>query len=284
MKLIYSVRRKEIFVNSFARDLIKIHVFGDIHRDTKACDEERFKDWLKYTKQTQDDNTYYICMGDVHDFASTSEKQKLEASVHETTRAKFDELAEYQNRKFAKEINHMQGKILCFVEGNHSWNFENGTSSDEDLAERMGSEFVGWLCHYTITFREKVSNKCINLYFALCHGRAGGRRAGSSINQVEDMKVIFPVAHVYCMGHNHQRGAVPDSVLIPNQLGEIKQLSQLLCRSGSFKKAYEPEANNYEPSRLFRPADLGALELQIRIRRNSKDGNDILIPDIKALV
>jgi hypothetical protein len=255
-----------------------------VHRDTKNCDVDRWKWFLKNAKETMDANTYFICMGDTHDFASTREKKYLSKEVHESTQNAFDLMAEKNNRDFAQEISFMRGHLLGLVEGNHSWVFKNGKTSNEDLAERLDSKDMGWLCHYTIIFKPKNrSTVSMAVHFVLCHGKAGGKTFGITINQVGDLKQIFPVADVYCMGHDHQRTAHPCSVLVPinGQKGyEIKQKRQFLCRSGSFVKAYQDGSDSYEVFRLYRPSDLGALKLTINFHRDINR----TITDIRAII
>ena len=194
----------------------------------------------------------------------------------------LDELVEKNNRKFAEEIKQMRGKLLGLIDGNHNWRFPNGVTASEDLANRMGCQHLGWLTHLTLTFKWGPK-KSQNVYIVACHGRAGGKRIGTSINQVEDMKTIFPMADIYVMGHNHDRGAWPIDILYPTKGGDIKQKRQFLCRSGSFKKAYEQGKSAYEVGRLLRPADLGALKLNISFHRDRVEG-DRIITDIEAVI
>ena len=201
---------KEVIELSSLHDKIPIWFFGDVHRDAVSCDEDR---WRHFLKKSSQDEAYYMGLGDYHDFASTKEQRILSRdALHETTMETLDEMVQKKNRAFANEIKHMRGKLLGLVEGNHSWKFPNGVTSTEDLANRMGCEYLGWLTHYTLTVR--FSNSRVqNVYIVACHGRAGGKRIGTSINQVEDMKAIFPMADIYIMGHNHDRGAWPIDIL-----------------------------------------------------------------------
>jgi hypothetical protein len=186
----------------------------------------------------------------------------------------------------------MKPNILGLVDGNHGWVFQNGQTATEDLADRLGTESLGWLCHYTLKARfqySKKSNKQINIHILACHGKAGGKTAGASVNQLDDVRLIFPMSDIIVEGHDHQRYARPVSCLIPVSIGtsgevHMKQKRQYLCRSGSFKKAYVPDASGYEVGRLLRPADLGALFLEIGFHRNEKDGHDDIITDITAIV
>lgn len=284
METIYTVHQTRIKLKSI-NDFINVWAFGDVHRDALGCDVERWRYFLKKSAQDDPKKTYYIGMGDYHDLASAREQQKLTRDqLHETTMETLDELVEKRNRKFAEEIKQMRGNLLGLLDGNHNWRFPNGVTASEDLANRMGCHHLGWLCHYTITF--EISGKVQAVHIVACHGRAGGKRAGTSINQVEDMKAIFPIADIYIMGHDHNRGAWPMDVLYPSVhrgTVRIKQKRQFLCRSGSFLKAYEKNASNYAVGRLLKPSDLGALKLKIGFHRDT-EGGDRIITDIEAVI
>ena len=282
METIYTTHRKEIDFNY--SDTLGIWFFGDVHRDATSCDEKRWKWFLKKSAEDKPEFTYYMGLGDYHDLASSREQKHLSRdALHETTMESLDEMVEKNNRKFAEEIKHMRGKLLGLVDGNHNWRFPNGVTASEDLANRMGCAHLGWLTHYTLTF-QFGNGRSQNVYIVACHGRAGGKRIGTSINQVEDMKAIFPMADIYIMGHNHDRGAWPIDILYPTNAGEIKQKRQFLCRSGSFKKAYETGKSAYEVGRLLRPADLGALKLNISFHRDRENKKDRIITDIEAVI
>jgi hypothetical protein len=284
MKATYRILQDRITVKKFG-DPITLWFFGDVHRDTRNCDVERWQWFLKRAKETMDENTYFIGMGDYHDFASTKEKKYLQQQVHESTSNTFDEIAEKHNRDFAGEISFMQGRLLGLLEGNHSWVFKNAKTSTEDLAERMKSKDMGWLCHYSLLCKALNHGTAAAVHMVLCHGKAGGKTFGVTINQVGDLKQIFPIADIYCMGHDHQRTAHPISVLVPTSCKGgygIKQKRQFLCRSGAFVKAYQNESDSYEIFRLYRPSDLGALKMTISFHRDQKGDRDRLITDISA--
>ncbi len=276
---IFTIKEKQIDVPSF-KDKVTIWFFGDIHRDTKACDTDRFKWFLHKSRELSDPKfTYYMCMGDTHDFASMREQQKIKnAGLHQQTLEGIEELITKRNRAFCREIKHMRGKLLGFIEGNHSWVFENGMSSTEDLANRMGTDYLGWLTFYTIKF--KVHTTIHNFYLVGCHGKGGGKLLGTSVNQVADMKTVFPSADIFVQGHNHDRGAWPNTILLPYQKADgtvqLKQKRQMIIRSGSFQKSYEPEEASFAVSKLMRPADLGAIRVEISFHQDKKDKRYII--------
>ena len=281
----FKIITKEIQIN--LNDQINIWFWGDVHYDIDACDRDRF-DW--FLKKSLSTNSYYFGMGDYHDFASSKEQSVLEkADLHETTIKSFDHLIEKRNREFALKIGQMRGRMLGFLGGNHSWKLQNGKFADEDLAERMGTEYSGWLCVYALHFKfnKDDDKKSRYIYIVACHGRAAGKLIGTSINGVNDLKTIFPFADIYAMGHDHQRGAWPTSTLIPligNKSLRMKEHRQYLVRSGSFLKSYQPDESQYTTARLLRPADLGAVKMTISFHRDNKHGEDNIVTDIESTV
>lgn len=287
----YTYKTKQITVECNLGDKHKIIPFGDVHRDTLGCDEDRWRWFLKKSETTTIENpsTWFLSMGDTHDFGSFSEVKKIKASaLHQTTMEKFDMMAQEDNRKFCQEIGFMRGKMLGFIEGNHGWVMSDGKTANEDLAERMGSESLGWLCHYTLNFQFKDRSKgSQNVYIVACHGKAGGKTAGNSVNQVDWLRNIFPAADIYIMAHDHERWVRPVNVLTPVIAKggvKLKQKRQLLCRSGSFLKGYHDGASSYTVAGLFRPSDLGSIQIEISFHRDHRDGEDRIITDIHGVV
>ena len=270
-------------------DTINLWLWGDVHYDLDSCDRDRFKWFLQRAAKDDPELTYYMGLGDYHDFASTKEQATLKkTNLHKQTIERFDMQVQRENRQFANMIKQMRGKLLGLIHGNHGWSFLDGTNSTDDLASRMGTDALGWLCHYTIAFDFPDRNSSAVIYIVACHGKAGGKTHGITINQVADLKTIFPIADIYVMGHDHQRAAHPCSVIIPSyntaDSTMLKQKRQFLCRSGSFKKAYQEGQDCYEVGALYKPSDLGALKLRISFHRDRNKSHDRFITDIEAII
>lgn len=293
METIYTVTESEITLANL-KESIKIWFFGDVHRDTPSCDVDRWRWFMRRAKEQMDDNTLFLGLGDYNDFASATEQSKIHSNkLHRETIIKLDNIVQRDNRRFANEISFMRGKLIGLVEGNHSWLFLNGKTATEDLAERMGCQYLGWLNHHTLSIKFKNTTRRTRIYIISCHGKSGGKKVGTSINQVEDIREIFPVADIYVYGHDHQRGAWPVNVLVPSHTPRggrvyLKQKRQFLCRSGSFKKGYTPGVSSYEVGRLLKPADLGALLIEVSVHRDTemvdKRQQERFIIDIEARI
>lgn len=286
-------RTHEVNIDYYWGDELYIIPFGDIHRDTPSCDVDRWKWFLAGCKKYPQDKTYYLGMGDYNDFASAKEQKIISNSaLHDQTKDKFDLIVQRDNRAFAKEISFMRGHMLGLIDGNHNWVFKDGTNATDDLASRLVTTSLGWLSHITINFRifskdgkrRYKSDTNFRMFIVACHGKAGGKLAGTTVNQVDDLKKIFPIADLYIMGHDHQRVAHPTSVLVPgNSGGGLKQIRQFLVRSGSFKKGFCDGVSSYEVGRLLRPSDLGGVVLPVSIHRDKKI-TDRLILDLRAII
>ena len=285
---LFKAYQYRIKLNSI-NDKVTLWFFGDVHRDLPNCDVDRWRWFLKKSKEDPNwDNTYYIGMGDTHDFASAKEGKALKTvGLHEQTYDAISEIVIKRNRAFAMEIKQMRGKLIGLVGGNHTWVFDNGMTSDEDLANRMGAEYLGWVAYVEIVLDYKTGNSR-SFPMVVCHGTGGGRVLGSSVRKVEDLFHIFPGALIYAMGHDHKRGAWPESriVAVPDTKGgiKLKQERQFYCRTGSFMRSYCVGESSYPVGKLMRPADLGALRLDLSCHRDRTNEGDAWIKDIEATI
>lgn len=276
MEQTFTKQYKVIGIKSTSDEVV-IRPFGDIHADATAHDYDRWHDTLRYWKKTDTPKTFYLGMGDYLDFMATGERCTIDSnkkSIHKETLKAFDKSHYKQLKDFAKDIEFMRGRILGFIEGNHSWTFYSdvvpnitGKSSTQVLSDMFETHNLGWITYFRIIFKYTERTWAYDIF--ACHGKAGGKLKGTSINQVDDLKRIFPVADLYLMAHNHDKFAVPTSVLVAikdeNEGFKIKQKEQYLGRTGSFLKSYVPNDEGYLVGMLKTPASLGVIEFNLNI-------------------
>lgn len=250
-------------------------LFSDTHADTRNFDGDRF---AKFIKSANKPNSYVIGLGDYHDFPSMKELQKLRnAELHETTEDTLDQMVEEKNRKFAKMMSPLRGKIICLLGGNHQYANVKGYNADEDLCTRLGTTYAGNIAIIRIKVKFPTKKQAYAYLTLFCaHGRGGGRLLGTSINQVADMFTIFPGMDIYAMGHDHKRSATPQPYLTLSPYGTIKEKRCYFVRSGSFMKSYEFNTSGYAQGKMMRPVDLGPVCIHCKLERDYKNGNDEL--------
>jgi len=229
-------------------------------------------------------------MGDPNDFASWKERKILSShasDLHETTTAKLGNIAEQDTNSFIREVIFMKNKTIGVITGNHKWDFTNKTNSDQRIATALNAKYLGDLAYIRIVLMQE--GRVVNLDIVAHHGKAGGKTAGNTINQVDDLRRIFPIADIYLMGHDHKRGVWPESTLIvqtnhKNGQIVIKQKRQLLCRTGSFMRGYVDNHDSYVADRLLRPCELGTIKLETRVKRDRTGGMDSSVADTHGYV
>lgn len=288
-----------------------VHIWpvGDMHKHAPGHDRDRWLEWLRSAREQlrKHPHTYFLLMGDEDELNSASERRGLRSiDLHGSTRVEADENAYNRCEELARELSFAEGHIIGAIQGNHHWVFATtdnaaegelpryvaGQTTTQLLCQKLSCAWLGYLSYIRLTLqhesvlRSKAGGKSYGVDIVACHGKAGGKLLGTSVNQIDDLRNIFPVADIYLMGHNHMRSGTPDSrLVVPKSARQekpvIKHIRQWLVRTGSFLKAYTPGVPEYSVSRLLRPADLGTVRLTIEMRRfKPKNTGDHLIPDI----
>lgn len=263
----------------------KFHILpiSDIHHDTPNCDRKKWLAFLRDVKpRMKKDNIFFLGGGDWHDFMSWSERRKIRnADLHESTIARMDRAALRDTTKLLDEIWFTRDRWLGLVSGNHKWVFSTdgmeGISADEYMAAKLGCPHLGDLAYISISVKFKNTKKASKVDIVLCHGKAGGKLLGSSINQIEDLRPIFPNADIYIMGHDHRRAAIPVEYLKCKKVHTKKEMQLQACeywlaRSGSFLRGYVPNKQSYVVKGLLRPTSLGVVEFEVSFKRTSRNG------------
>ena len=266
---------------------INIQPVGDVHRFAPNCVVEKWKNFCDWAKKEDTPYTYYLMMGDMDDFASSSERQILTSEkLHESTKKFFDKHAYKAIDELISEIDFMKDRTIGCIQGNHYWEFESGESSTQYIAEALNAKWLGDVAYIRLNINFTNSNKHMSIDIVAAHGKAGGKLVGTSLNQVDDLKRIFPNADIYIMGHDHHKGAWSTSVLEVKHKSRnendliVCQKRQWLARSGSFLAGYLEGEQSYIVKRLYRPTDIGVVRFRCDFFRDCKNDSDNLIKDI----
>jgi hypothetical protein len=222
-------------------------------------------------------------MGDYDDFASGSERSSIKKiDLHGQSREKLDRMVMRDIVSFSKEISHMKGRLLGLLEGNHRWDFLDGRTSTQVLCELMDCKYLGDLAFVLVSGPARGGNTVGAIEILASHGKGGGKLIGSTFNKIQDMNRIVPQVDIYLMGHDHQLGAVPASIIEFEGL-VMKQKRQWYGRTGSFLRGYEIDEPSYVVDSLYRPSSLGTLRFDIKFERIRKSGADKMVKKINCL-
>lgn len=260
---LFEIHKHEAKISGYGKT-IKIIFFGDVHRDSPSHCMAAWGNFLNHARAQKD--ALFVGMGDYLDSYSTSERLALsDDKIHDSSKANLAKLAQEQVEKLAKELAFMKGRLIGLIGGNHYFQFQDGTNSDQRLCRELDCKFLGVAAFVRLYIN--IYGRQHALDFFLHHGTSGGKSKGASINSVDKLREIA-IADIYAMGHNHDKGVVPaypKLYLAHNSRSglEIKDRQSWLIRSGSFLKAYEPGRVSYNVDAARGPCALGHVELHV---------------------
>lgn len=258
--------------------------FGDVHRFSPMCHEEKWLEFLDWAKAKQ--NAYFLGMGDYDDMGSTSERMVLRSEgLHDSTHQTLSKLYNYNTEKLFKEIAFMKGKLIGLIEGNHYAEYDDGTTTTQQLCRMLGTKYLGVSAFVRIFVRHGKRSNHVDIW--LHHGKGGGRLVGGSLNKVAQMGEIAE-ADIYLMGDDHKKsiGMADRLVLNTTPAGGtiLCHKKQLYARTGSFLKGYEDGKKSYVVDMGLNPTNLGVVKIEMTPRRNRKDGTDEYYLDLHASI
>ena len=251
------------FTPAFKRgERIVIVPFGDVHRSTKRCSEEKWKEFCEKMAHriSLGENIYLLGMGDYDDFLSAGERISIQrCELHETTEEKIDEVLERHVDILCKELSFSRGRIIGLIEGNHYGRYyKTGITTTQKMCEKLDCSYLGGSSFIKLHFcLGKAKRMALDIFAH--HGIGGGSTGGASINTVERMANVAE-ADIYLMAHDHKKWGFKASRLRRVQ-GGVQDRQLIFGRTGSFLKAYEPGTHGYVAERCLRPSDIGNIEI-----------------------
>lgn len=277
---LFTTHKFEIEIDHFGEEFY-IPIFSDVHRFAYNCDIDRWQSYLSYCKKLQEETgrVYYLGLGDYDDLASGSERRMIaDSHFHDTTSQSLDDYADKRTKAFSDELSFMKGNIIGLIEGNHHYKFVSGDTSTMIMSKALETKYLGGVSVIRICFIYKKNKKicAVDIYAHHTAGsRVGGRKAGSSLNKLEDMAEVWDV-DICVAGHDHKMNAgLPVRMYLDPRM-KVKQKDILLVRTGSFQKGWMPGYEGYVPTFNGKPNFLGAPILKLIPSRHTKNGDDSL--------
>jgi hypothetical protein len=257
------------------RRAFTLYPLSDVH--WPAHEHEKLQAWRKAV--LEDDEALVTLGGDMIDFCRTTLRSYLRAytsdsnsmkPIHEMAMSQVEGLADFL-RPVAK-----QGKILMTSVGNHSWQFNTGRMSDQELALQMGvgETWVGALGIQRVSLKERQ-----DVILALHHdaGRKGGTASTDVLAFVHWSNAC--AADIYIAGHTHRQYAGIFNTRITIGEGEkIGAKHLVFLRTGAYLKGYgdsvidpaQPYESDYAEEKMLPPSVLGMVSCRVEATPTGK--------------
>lgn len=225
-------------------------------------------------------NVYFLGLGDYDDLGSTSERMKLaHMELHDTTYDSLDEYMDRRTQDFCKELAFMKGRTIGLIEGNHHYKFTSGDTSTMRMCHYLNAQYLGGISIIRIVFKYKGAtggkHLALDVYAHHTAGSkgGGGRKAGSSLNKLEDMADVWDV-DICLAGHDHKMNSGFPIRMYLDKFMNVKQRDILLVRTGSFQKGWVPGKSGYVPTFNGKPNFLGCPIIKLTPTRDVKQDKE----------
>ncbi len=277
---IFTIHKHTVEVKEF-NDPVHLIPFGDIHRSSPMCHEEKWLEMLDWAKTRK--NILFLGMGDYDDLASTSERVILsDKRLHDSSAQTLEELYMKHTENLVKEIKFMNGRLIGLMEGNHYAEFQDGTTSTQRMCRMLETKYLGVSSFIRLTVKCKSKSASIDIWAH--HGKGASGLIGGSLNGVQKMAEAAE-ADIYLMGHDHKKSVgMMDKLTLKEGKGSLNlhHRKQLYIRTGSFLKAYEDGKRSYVADAMLNPTNLGVVKIAI-IPKWSKGGDSVYL-DLHASI
>lgn len=228
---------------------IELFPIGDSHFGSKLHDEVLFKDTIKMIKA--EPNRFVIINGDIINNNITG----AVGSTYEDTMSPKE-----QKKQIKHMLSEIKDRILICVGGNHEARTKkiNDENPLEDIAEYLGVPYAEEDAFLKITVGKNKHNDRIAYLVYATHGNGGGKRPGSSLNNIESL-TLNCYSEIYIMNHVHRKIAHKATYLMPDMKNNnVIEKEMLYVVSSSFQ-----DYGGYAKKKMLRPSAKGAVPIYL---------------------
>lgn len=242
---------------------------GDVHFGAKEFAEHHFK---KNIQWGMDRGAWFLGMGDMTEMLASSQK-KVFKEFRTSVKKELSSLYLERIQGLLEILSPTKGRWLGMLVGNHSWEFEDGTNTEQLLCRELNCDYLGTMGIIKIQPKKKEHTEA-SVTILIHHGLTAPRSSGGQLNMIEQLLRGFE-ADIYLMGHSHGKVSASFDRLYMSQSGEIYHRTKLIARTGSWFKTYaaiKPQDLNlpaiesegsYGELKAYIPASLGSMAIGI---------------------
>ena len=230
-------------------ETVELYPISDTHIGDPRTDLLLLRRFIDHIKSQE--NRFVILNGDLVNNA-------IKSSVSNV----YEEIIPPREQKkvIIKELEPIKDRILCVVSGNHEYRTKKESDQDvtEWIADKLGKGDVYKEddALLKITFGKvggrENKRQCYTIY--VTHGNGGGKRPGSSLNNLELLGLSVD-ADIYIIGHTHKRIAYKSVYRRPDLYNnKIKETERLFISSAAYQ-----EFGGYPIRKMLNPGGKGSV-------------------------
>lgn len=166
-----------------------------------------------------------------------------------------------QKKEIKRMLLPVKDRTVAMTGGNHEWRTKKlvGLDITEEIAEQLDVPYNEDEVFVKIAIGKTHNNKKHIYTIYMTHGSGGGKKAGGTLNNLEDLsKNIF--ADIYVVGHGHKRIGHKALFRMPDlRNGKITEIPQLYTSSAGWlsyggypvRKMYRPQIRGAHPITIY---------------------------------
>jgi hypothetical protein len=226
-----------------------------------------------------DENAYFLGMGDMIDFMSPSNRQRLKgAALYDSAEDVIDDKAmELTHEIYELALKPTKGRWLGMLEGHHFTQLKSGDTTDMRLCAMLDAKHLGTSAYVRLQFQIDTSR--LNVVLWAHHGTGGGATAAAPLNKLERAAFGWEGADIFVMGHTCKMPATRIQRPYPRWHGkgapDLVHRDILLVNSGGFARSYivgnrqgQVPRGGYAEMGMMNPVPLGAPFIRIQAHRS----------------
>lgn len=244
--------------------------------DGDGCDQDLLQEHLDRIRT--EPLHYWVGLGDYFSLARTHYRDYLAAYRGDPdSRAPLDKWAREECRRFYhKWLKPVESRCWGLAEGNHTWEFPDGTTSTQYLCQLANVPYLekGSVHRIAIHHRNYLqgdrSGGTVTLKMLVHHGdwSGGASTTGGDLNAAENRGSAWDV-DIVVFAHTHRKHGWTVPVLtIPSKGAlDLVERPRVFIRAGAFQKGYSTKCITYPERKLMKPTSLGAVTLRVGFKQ-----------------
>lgn len=240
---------------------------GDLQYGAQGSNTDLLKRDLEWGMKN---NAYFIGMGDLADVFSPSNRKLIKSvPLYDSGENVIKEYGLETVEELTKLFHGTEGRWLGLLEGHHFMEFEDGTTTDTRLAEKLKAPFLGNCAILRLNFK-RHTRSTLNYNIWLHHGHGSGATLAAPLNKLERLASRWGDIDLFMIGHYHRAGVARIdqpfmSAREPYKL--VHRTVRLVC-TGSYMRGYmvgnkihDRPNGTYVEKKMLPPSDLGGVKI-----------------------
>lgn len=241
---------------------IVVAPIGDVHYGARGFAKSSFIEHLKVL-DGEYENVYYAGMGDYLDATRTTVRKTLKGL--EVDDSEFaDEYVEEKRQEFVKMLAGTKGKWLGMLQGNHTWEYRDGSTVESRMCKDLEARFLHDCADIQIKFDGASRAHLRGTVGLWMHHGVGGRKfpVGKLLDHVCPN---FPDSDIFLMGHTHVR-EYRDVLRMQRCPRQYIMRTGVAVITGGWLRGYIDGPSTYVERGALSPLAVGGLVIKVRPR------------------